>query len=96
MPSSTHFTPIFNKVGGDVWTQWDKHLQVQVEAGKSPGSVENDVLLMGSNVKMMRTMIAAGNQLLTSMCLGLSSWTRMGIPPSLSSTTNLSLTSRTL
>ena len=61
-PSSTHFTPIFNKVGGDVWTQWDKHLQVQVEAGMQLGSVDGDVLLMLLQLRMMRTKIVAINR----------------------------------
>lgn len=33
VPTRKQFTPIFNKVGDDVWTQWDKYVQDQVDDG---------------------------------------------------------------
>lgn len=54
-PSNTNFTPIFTKVGGDVWNQWDKHLQGQIDTGMQKSSINMDLLLIHLHLKMMMT-----------------------------------------
>jgi hypothetical protein len=38
-PNNKHFTPIFNKVGGDVWNKWDNFLQQQTGDGMEEISI---------------------------------------------------------
>jgi hypothetical protein len=41
-PTKKQFTPIFNKVGDEVWNSWDKYLQDQADDGMNNESSEGE------------------------------------------------------
>jgi hypothetical protein len=49
IPTKKQFTPIFNRVGGGVWSKWDQYLQNQEDEGMGNQLVETCIYLIHAN-----------------------------------------------